>query len=89
MHLKPHPFGLAAAVVTGLGYLLDAAFHYFAPTKSLQFYSYISFNLDFLKLSGAAMTWAGFLAGLVVWVVATYVCCAVFAWLYNKLLKSA
>lgn len=84
MHLKPHALGLAGAAVTGLGYLLDAAFHWLAPEKTMKFYSYISFNFDLSSLGLGVLTWPSFLAGLVVWMVMTYVCLYVFGWFYNQ-----
>ncbi|GEM_PF-5782857 len=84
MHLKPHIFGVAGAVTTGLGYLLDAFFHYFVPAKTMKFYSFISFNFDFSAFGPGVLTWSSFIAGLLVWMVMTYVCLFVFAWFYNK-----
>lgn len=86
MHLKANALGLTAGILTGVCYLLDAAFHYFAPELSFKFYSYISFGMDFAQL-GSALTAANFVVGLVVWFVLAYVTGWLFAALYNSLAK--
>lgn len=87
MHLKSHQFGLAGGLATAFFYTLDSLWYAFWPESAMSFWGFISHNFDFAVMEGEGLTWASFFAGLVAWSVTVYVCCAVFAWMYNKLAK--
>ncbi len=87
MHLKPHGLGLAAAVLTALGYGLCSLLYALWPEQSLKFMNFTSHNFDFSLIAGDGLTWASFFAGLVIWVIFAYVFGALFAWFYNKFAK--
>lgn len=85
MYLKPHGLGLAAAFVTALSYVLCTGLYALAPNFFWRA-SKFALHYDFSSL-GAAVTWATFLGGLVLWVVLAYVGGALFAWFYNQAAK--
>lgn len=87
MHFKPHGFGLAAGVLTAIGYGLCSLLYALWPAQSLEFMNFTSHNFNFSVIAGDGLTWASFFAGLVVWVVMSYIAGALFAWLYNQFAK--
>ncbi len=85
MHLKPHSLGLAGALLTAIGYSLCSLLYSLWPVESLNFMNYTSHNFDFSLIAGTGLTWSSYFAGLVVWVVLSYLFLLVFGWFYNRL----
>lgn len=88
MHLKPNALGLAGAFVTAVGYVLCSAAYALWPAATMKFSSLTSHNFDFTPIAGSGLTWGSFFAGLVAWVVLTYLALALLAWFYNQMHKA-
>ncbi len=85
--LHPKPFAHAAALLTGIVYLLFYVLGAFVPVAMV-----FLFNAQFLGANVARMiptdvSFVFFLGNLVAMVVMTWVFAYLFAWLYNRFAK--
>lgn len=85
MKLNQKAFGLSSAILSGVLYVICTIFVVFWPDFSRQILDWLLHQLP--ALSDFSITWGGFIAGLILFVVFAYVTGWIFAWLYNRMLK--
>ncbi|MBI4992032.1 MAG: hypothetical protein HZB99_02335 [Candidatus Harrisonbacteria bacterium] len=86
MQLDVSKFAKAAALGMGIVYLICAAFVYLWPEFSLQSFGWLVHLVNVDKFAGdVAVTFGGFVAGLIQAVVYSYLGGWLFASLYNRL----
>ena len=85
MKLKVNALGMAGGAITAIGYLLCGIWYWIFPDSMIKVSNYTALNMDFTSIMGTGVTWDSFVVGLVAWTVSAYICCVIFAWIYNKL----
>ncbi len=81
-------FALAAAIVMGVIYVICAVFVALWPDFSLKLFGWLVHLVNVEKFAGdIAITFGGFLGGLVQSFVYTYIGAWLIAWLHNKFCK--
>lgn len=84
-HINKHGFALAAGGVIGAIYVVCAIFVALWPQGALQLLGWLVHLINVEKFAGAvAMTFGGFIWGLVQAVVYSYIGAWLVAWLHNK-----
>lgn len=88
MELNTKKFSLAAATTMGVVYLICAVFVALWPDFALRLFGWLVHIVNVDKFAGdVAMTWSGFVAGLLQVFVYTYVVGWLFAWIHNRSLR--
>ncbi len=83
--INKNGFALAAAIVMGAGYVLCAIFVAFWPNFALRLFGWLVHLVNVEKFAGdVAITFVGFIWGLVQTVIYTYIGAWLIAWLHNK-----
>lgn len=83
--ISKNGFALAASGVLGAIYIVCAVFVLFWPEFSLQLFGWLVHLVNVDKFAGdVAVTFGGFLGGLVQIVIYTYIGAWLVAWLHNK-----
>lgn len=90
MALDIQKFSLAAGAMAGILFTVCSAFFALWPVLGMRLAGPMIHLLNVDKYAGdIGVTWAGFLLGLVQWIVYTYLGALLFAWLYNRFLKNS
>jgi len=88
MHLNTRTFSNSAALTMGVVYVVCAAFVALFPDLALQLLGWLVHLVNVDKFAGdVAMTWAGFVGGLIQVLLYTWVGAYLFAWLHNRSVK--
>lgn len=89
MEFNKNKFALAAAGAMGIAYVICAAFTALWPAVALKFLGWMVHLVNVEKFaSGVQVTFGGFILGLLPIVFYAYILGWLFAWFYNRLLKS-
>jgi len=88
MELDKNKFSLSAAGAMGLVYIVCAIFVALAPDFALKLFGWLVHLVNVDKFTGdVAITFGGFLIGLIQILIYTYLTFWIFAWLHNKFRK--
>lgn len=89
MELNKQKFSLAAATTMGIAYVVCAVFTVLFPDVALKFLGWMTHIVNVEKFAGGVeITFGSFVLGLLPILFYTYFIAYLFAWLYNKLIKS-
>lgn len=89
MELNKQKFALAAGAAMGVAYVVCAVFVALWPEFSLQLFGWLVHLVNVDTFAGdVGITFGGFVGGLLQSVVYTYAGFWLFAWFYNRLVRS-
>ena len=88
MEFNKHKLSLAAALTTGIAYVICAAFTAIAPEVALRFLGWMLHLVNVEQFAGdVRLTFGSFILGLLPILFYTYLAAWIFAAIYNRLLK--
>lgn len=89
MELNKQKFSLAAAITMGIAYVVCAVFTVLFPDVALKFLGWMTHIVNVEKFAGGIeITFGSFVLGLLPILFYTYSIAYLFAWLYNRFIKS-